>query len=297
MVFSSSVGANYKIWAFQSGDSTLQQSSIKHTTSLVQAFNLLSLHSNHDLNFHLPRLLVEAHRAVAKDELYQSILSSAPTPHTQKSSDCNASTDISPTVLTQSDMDIGEDRQAVENFIFKRGKLIIKDEIRKYPQDSVDSNNNCINPFIIKNENIATDNGEIESYNLTKKYGLGKKNEGKLKKTKEKSEEKLFVEVEVEVEDLPEIKKNDRIVRTVDDPNEHSDLLLPWTNTSHAGLINDEINTKNIPENIEGKKQILFFPPINSRKNSNERISEFKKTKKLISSNPKVVIYTVKNII
>ena len=297
MVFSSSVGANYKIWAFQSGDSTLQQSSIKHTTSLVQAFNLLSLHSNHDLNFHLPRLLVEAHRAVAKDELYQSILSSAPTPHTQKTSDSNASTDISPTVLTQSDMDIGEDRQAVENFIFKRGKLIIKDEIRKYPQDSVDSNNNCINPFIIKNENIATDNGEIESYNLTKKYGLGKKNEGKLKKTKEKSEEKLFVEVEVEVEDLPEIKKNDRIVRTVDDPNEHSDLLLPWTNTSHAGLINDEINTKNIPENIEGKKQILFFPPINSRKNSNERISEFKKTKKLISSNPKVVIYTVKNII
>ena len=297
MVFSSSVGANYKIWAFQSGDSTLQQSSIKHTTSLVQAFNLLSLHSHHDLNFHLPRLLVEAHRAVAKDELYQSILSSAPTPHTQKSSDNNASTDICPTVLTQTEMDIGEDRQAVENFIFKRGKLIIKDEIRKYPQDSVDSNNICINPFTTKNDSIATDDGESESYNQTKKCGAGRKNDEKVKKIKEKSEEKLFTEVEIKVEEFPEIRKNDKIVRALDDPNEHSDLLLPWTNTSHAGLINEEINTKNIPENVESKKQIMFFPPINLRKNSNEKNSELKKTKKLISSNPKVIIYTVKNLI
>ena len=295
MVFSSSVGATYKIWAVQSGDSTLQQASIKHTTSLVQAFDILSLHSNHDLNFHLPRLLVEAHRAVAKDELYRSILSSAPTPHTEKSSDSNATADTCPTVLTQTETDIGEDRQAVENFIFKRGKLIIKDEIRKYPQDSVDSNNSCINPFIIKTDNNLTDDGEIASGHKIKKYRRGKNSDKRLSEIIEKSEEKLIVEVENKVEEFPEISKNDRSVRTLDDPNEHSDLLLPWTNTSHAGLINEEISTKSIPENNENKKQITVFPPINTRRNLDEKNRDFKKKMKSISSNPKIVIYTVKN--
>ena len=68
LVHSKSARAKYKIWSYESGDSSLSQPAIIHTSSLVKAFNILIQNNSYDLSLHLPRLLLEAHKKVKTDE-------------------------------------------------------------------------------------------------------------------------------------------------------------------------------------------------------------------------------------
>ena len=147
LVYSPSVGANYKIWAYQSGNSTLSQSSIIHTSSLVKAFNILILNDSHDLNFHLPRLLSEAHEKVKNEENAPLPLSAILKTEENVGSDYNRR----PTVggIGTKKMHGTDhfhdpiDIEIVENLIFKKGKTILKD-------------------IILRNEPIVCVDGESE---------------------------------------------------------------------------------------------------------------------------------------
>ena len=147
LVYSPSVGANYKIWAYQSGNSTLSQSSIIHTSSLVKAFNILILNDSHDLNFHLPRLLSEAHEKVKKEENAPLPLSAILKTEENVGSDYNRR----PTVggIGTKKMHGTDhfhdpvDIEIIENLIFKKGKTILKD-------------------IILRNEPIVCVDGESE---------------------------------------------------------------------------------------------------------------------------------------
>ena len=68
LIHSKSARAKYKIWSYESGDSSLSQPAIIHTSSLVKAFNILIQNNSYDLSLHLPRLLLEAHKKVKTDE-------------------------------------------------------------------------------------------------------------------------------------------------------------------------------------------------------------------------------------
>ena len=76
LVYSKSTTAKYKIWGYQSGEASTSTAAIRHTSSLVKAFNILIQNNTYDLNLHLPRLLLDAHQKVKNEE-------SVPFPHTE----------------------------------------------------------------------------------------------------------------------------------------------------------------------------------------------------------------------
>lgn len=135
LVNSSSTGASFSIWAYQSDDSTGSQSAIKHTTSLLKAFNILAETDEHDLAFHLPRLLAEAHKTVNLEEsITPSALSYAIQSEDEYTAHASMTLDHSERLDSGSDDDATQSSKSeidvIENVIFKKGKNIIKNAIR-----------------------------------------------------------------------------------------------------------------------------------------------------------------------
>lgn len=137
LVYSSSTGASFTIWAYQSDDSTGSQPAIKHTTALLKAFNLLIRSDPHELNFHLPRLLSEAHKTVHLEEsatpmaLSNAILSEdAYAASTSTIVDSLGQTEGGSTSIDGAPQSRKSKLDVVENIIYKKGKNIIKNAIK-----------------------------------------------------------------------------------------------------------------------------------------------------------------------
>jgi hypothetical protein len=120
LVLSPLVGARYKVWAYQSGDSSLLQAPMRHTTAMVKAFDKLIANNTHDLNMHLTSLLDEAHSAVSRDDDREAPLTAL---------QYAQGTDLHPT-RTRTYRVHDDENEAVENMLFKRGKRKINSETR-----------------------------------------------------------------------------------------------------------------------------------------------------------------------
>jgi hypothetical protein len=120
LVLSPLVGARYRVWAYQSGDSSLLQAPMRRTTAMVKAFDKLITNNTHDLNMHLTSLLDEAHSAISRDDDRAAPLTALQ--YVQ-------GTDVNPT-RTRGYRVHDDENEAVENMLFKRGKRKINSETR-----------------------------------------------------------------------------------------------------------------------------------------------------------------------
>eukprot|EP00596_Hydrurales_sp_CCMP1899_P009725 CAMPEP_0119049162 /NCGR_PEP_ID=MMETSP1177-20130426/63174_1 /TAXON_ID=2985 /ORGANISM="Ochromonas sp, Strain CCMP1899" /LENGTH=1191 /DNA_ID=CAMNT_0007026049 /DNA_START=3076 /DNA_END=6651 /DNA_ORIENTATION=- len=151
LVYSSSTGASYSIWAYQSDDTTGMQPAIKHTDNLVKAFNRL-IETKEDLSFHLPRLLAEAHKKVNLEESMTPMTISA---IIQFKEEYEAHTSITLDHSEHSDYDSDDEADqsdkskidVIENLIFKKGKNIIKNAIKDGDRGIKDDPN--VNPDLL----------------------------------------------------------------------------------------------------------------------------------------------------
>jgi hypothetical protein len=151
LVYSSSTGASFSIWAYQSDDSTGLQPAIKHTTSLVKAFNML-IETEEDLSFHLPRLLAEAHKTVNLEEsMTPMALSNAIQSEKEHEAHALITLDHSERPDSASDNEANESSKSkidvLENVIFKKGKNIIKNAIKDGDSGIKDDPN--VNPDLL----------------------------------------------------------------------------------------------------------------------------------------------------
>lgn len=121
LVLSPLVGARYRVWAYQSGDSSLLHAPMKHATAMLKAFDKLAANNTHDLNMHLTSLLDEAHTAVSRDDDTASPLTAL---------QYALGTDVLNPTRTRTYRAHDDENEAVENMLFKRGKIKIKSETR-----------------------------------------------------------------------------------------------------------------------------------------------------------------------
>jgi hypothetical protein len=121
LVLSPLVGARYRVWAYQSGDSSVLQAPMRRATAMVKAFDKLIANNTHDLNMHLTSLLHEAHSAVARDDD-----KAAPLTALQYAQ----GTDASQAARSRPYKVHDDENEAVENMLFKTGKRKIKNETR-----------------------------------------------------------------------------------------------------------------------------------------------------------------------
>lgn len=121
LVLSPLVGARYRVWAYQSGDSSLLQAPMRRATAMVKAFDKLIANNTHDLNMHLTSLLQEAHSAVARDDDKAAPLTAL---QYAQGTDASQAARLRPYKVHD------DENEAVENMLFKTGKRKIKNETR-----------------------------------------------------------------------------------------------------------------------------------------------------------------------
>jgi hypothetical protein len=128
-ISSSSTGAEYELWAYQSGGLPMLPDAIAHTETLVNTFNVVSQNRLEDLSLHLPRILVDAHKRCAFCYDGNDLIS--------KSKEQKAQQPL------QGLDGLSGDMKEVEQFVATKGRRLIREENNrnKYGENSEDPNN------------------------------------------------------------------------------------------------------------------------------------------------------------
>jgi hypothetical protein len=123
LILSRSTGASYRIWAFQTGSSVGGLPPIEKASALISTFNVVSQNTLDDLSLRLPRLLANAHDHVSGYEI-----------NTRFNREEKPNRYL-PRLSTPSIDNV------TENVAFKKGRRVIKEQIRSGAHEAHDDPN------------------------------------------------------------------------------------------------------------------------------------------------------------